>query len=300
MRLTMNLGGLMKSFSCEEVCDLVRDAGFDSADYSLEFMKEPGHMFSGDDYLSVAGRIVETMKTKGLPVTQTHAPFSFANFGNEAHYQDFIYPNIVRSIELSAVLGADTVIVHPLHHMLYEGHEEEIFSLNMAYYRSLIPVARNNGVKIAVENMFQRDPRRGIITHDTCSTIGEFCRYIDTLNSEWITACLDVGHVGLPLQTDEAWDFVRALGHDRLGALHVHDNSYKNDEHTSPFSGKIDWSKFTKALGEIDYQGDFTYEVRIPNLVNFGDTKLVAIWLEYMSKIGRYLVAQVEENRPKK
>ena len=300
MKLTMNVGGLMKYFPHEEVCAMVRSAGFDSADYSLEFMKEPEHMFGGSDYLAVAEGVRKTMENCGLPVTQTHAPFSFAKFADPDVYRDFIYPSIVRSIEISAALGADTIIVHPLHHMLYSGHEEEIFQLNMEFYRSLIPVAQSCGIKIAVENMFQKDLRRGIITHDTCSTIPEFLRYIDTLDSPWITACLDVGHVGLPLQKDEPWDFIRALGHERLGALHIHDNNYKNDNHDLPYCGKIDWVEVTKALGEIDYTGDFTYEVRLPGLTQFSDKELAAITLDYAGRIGKYLVTQVDANRPVK
>ena len=300
MKLTMNIGGLLECFSAEDVCTMVRASGFDSVDYSLEGMKLLENVFAGNDYLAVAEDVRKTMEDCGLPIAQTHAPFSFAKFSDPDVYRDFIYPAISRSVEISAALGAKTVIVHPLHYMLYSGHEEEIFRLNMEFYRSLIPVAKNGGIKIAVENMFQKDPRRGIITHDTCSTISEFLRYIDTLDSEWITACLDVGHVGLPLQKDEPWDFIRALGHERLGALHVHDNSYKNDEHELPYCGKIDWTEVTKALGEIDYAGDFTYEIRLPGLKQFQNKELTAITLNYAGQIGKYLVAQVDANRPVK
>lgn len=300
MKLTMNIGALVKFFSLEEVCAMVRAAGFDSVDYSLEFMKEADHMFAGSDYLAVAEDVRKTIESFGLSVTQTHAPFSFAQFSDPDVYRDFIYPSIVRSVEISAALGANAVIVHPLHHMVYSGHEEEIYLLNMDYYRSLIPLAQSCGIKIAVENMFQRDARRGIITHDTCSTVSEFLRYIDTLDSPWITACLDVGHVGLPLQKDEPWDFIRALGHDRLGALHIHDNNYKNDDHVLPYCGKIDWTEVTKALGEIDYVGDFTYEVRLPGLNQFQNAELAKITVDYAGNIGRLLVAQVEANRPDK
>jgi sugar phosphate isomerase/epimerase len=294
----MNIGGLCKYFPLKDVCAMVRSAGFDSVDYSLEFMKDPEHIFSNNDYLDVTDEIRNTIEGFGLTVSQTHAPFSFTQFADPDAFRDFIYPNIVRSIEISAGLGAKTIIVHPLHHMLYSGHEEEIFQLNMEYYRSLIPVARNCGIKIAVENMFQKDSRRGCIAHDTCSSIPDFLRYIDTLNSPWITACLDIGHVGLPMQKDEPWDFIRALGHTRLGALHIHDNNYKNDDHVLPFCGKIDWMEVTRALGEIEYDGDFTYEVRLPGLIQFQNKELATITLTYAGQIGKYLVDQVNSNRP--
>lgn len=300
MKLVMNIGYLVKLFPLVEACRMVKIAGFEAVDYSLESMKERENIFAGEDYLEVAGKIRKTVEDNGLSVSQTHAPFSFAKFSDSEEYRNFIYPSIVRSIEVSGALGANTVIVHPLHHMRYEGSEEEIFALNMEFYRSLIPVAERCGVKVCVENMFQRDARRGILSHDTCSTIPEFIRYVDTLNSEWITACLDVGHVGLPYQRDEAWDFIRALGHDRLGALHIHDNNYRNDDHALPYTGKINWAEVTRALGEIDYKGDFTYEIRMTSLMCAEDPALLSLALDYAGRIGRHLVDQVDGNRPVK
>ncbi len=298
MRLTMNVDYYTNLLPTQEAASMISAAGFDSADYGLFGMADPANRFLDKDYLTVAEQIGAEMRAGGLPVTQTHAPFTFNQFADPDVYRDFILPSIVRSVEVSAALGADTIVVHPLHHMLYSGHEEELFRLNMDFYRALIPVAQSCGIKIAVENMFQRDPRRGIITHDTCSTIQEFCRYVDTLDSEYIVACLDIGHVGLPLQKEEAWDFIYALGHERLKALHIHDNNYKNDLHALPYTGTLDWDEITKALGKIDYAGDFTYEIRVPTLTNTKDPKLLSMGLGYAAQVGRYLIDKVEMNRP--
>ena len=116
------------------------------------------------------------------------------------------------------------------------------------------------------------------------------------LDSPWITACLDLGHCGLVGQLPQ--NMIRALGHDRLGSLHIHDNGYKLDEHNLPYMGKIDWDEVTKALGEIDYTGDFTYEVRLQNLNSSADAKLLSLALDYAAKIGKHLVAKVDQNRP--
>ncbi len=52
------------------------------------------------------------------------------------------------------------------------------------------------------------------------------------------------------------------------------------------------------ALGEIEYTGDFTYEVRLGNLNSSADPKLLSLTLDYAAKIGKHLVAKVEQNRP--
>ena len=114
-----------------------------------------------------------------------------------------------------------------------------------------------------------------------------------------MVACLDIGHVGLPVRDDESWDFIRALGHDRLQALHGHYNDYRVDKHALPYLGRIDWNKVTKALGEIDYQGDFTYEVNLNTFVsNSMNDDLIPTAMRYAHDIGRYLCALVDKNRP--
>ena len=145
--------------------------------------------------------------------------------------------------------------------------------------------------------MFQSDARRKHIVDDTCSRKEEFIRYIDTLDSEYIVACLDVGHTGLIMQPDEAQDLVRALGHDRLKSLHVHDNNYREDQHILPGLGLLNWDEITKALGEIDYDGVFTYETEGKLLNNFDD-ELYPTALRFMSDVGHHLIDKIERNRP--
>ena len=116
-------------------------------------------------------------------------------------------------------------------------------------------------------------------------------------------ACLDVGHVGLPTGTAyEAQDFVRALGHLRLKSLHIHVNDYKWDLHQMPYRGKLDWDSITAALGEINYDGDFTYEVDfdyVERAKASGGLEMLEAELVYMEKVGRILVEKIEKSRSK-
>ena len=298
MKLSVNIMHLENRFGLKEAFRLCKEAGFDAVDYSLERMNDPSHPLNRENYLEKAKRIRAIADEIGLPITQTHAPFSFDKWKDTKVYEEFIYPAICRSIEISAILGAKVVVVHPLHHFVYKGHEDEIFEKNMEFYRSLIPLCEKNGIKVGIENMFQRELLRGQLSLDTCATIPDFLRYVDTLQSEYMIACLDVGHVGVPVeQTDEIWDFIHALGHDRLQALHIHDNNYRADQHLLPYLGKINWLKVTEALGQIDYQGDFTYEV-----TNFlppeMDDEFTPTAIKYVADIGRHLCNLVDRNRP--
>jgi sugar phosphate isomerase/epimerase len=296
----MNIAESEDRFGLEKALSIIKNAGFDSIDYGLGSMEKPNAVLNDPArYRAEAERIKALADAAGLPITQTHTPFSFENWKDPVVYEEFILPAIRRSIEVSAILGAKVAVVHPLHHWTYKGHEEEIFERNMAFYGSLLPLCKEYGIKVGIENMFQRELLRGQISFDTCNQIPEFIRYVDTLNSEYMVACLDIGHVGLPTRDDEAWDFIRALGHDRLQALHVHDNDYRVDKHALPYLGKIDWNEVTKALGEIDYQGDFTYEVNLTTFMSkFMNEEMIPTAMRYAHDVGRHLCTLVDKNRP--
>ena len=297
MKLAMNAQYLVNKLGNEPAAKLIAGAGFDCVDYSVIEMDKPGCVFNEENWLEEAEKAGNIFRSYGVPITQTHAPFHFSDFADPVAYKESIFPTIVRSVEVSAAMGASIIVVHPLHYMTYAGHEEEIFRLNMDFYRSLIPVCKNCGIKVAVENMFQRDQKRGHIVHDTCSRAEEFCRYIDTLDSEYMVACLDIGHVGLPAQPDEAWDVIRKLGHDRLKSLHVHDNDYKDDRHSIPYSGKIDWNQVMNALADIDYTGEFTYEISGTYAFGRMEHDLFPSALRYLADVGHHLVGLYEGYR---
>ena len=298
MKLVLNVDNDFDHFSFEETAKLVKEAGFDAVDCGLFKMKESENELNGPDWYNHAVAFRDTFAAAGVPVVQTHAPFSFKNYADPISFEEETYPKIVRSIEVSAALGAKYVIVHPFHYADCGGSPEDTFERNMKFYRSLIPVCKANGIKVCVENMFSRDKLRGnYITHDSCSRVEEFCRYIDALDSEYIVACLDIGHTMLVSGGADTWDFIRILGHDRLHTLHVHDNNYKQDNHVTPFNGQLDWYKVCQALGEIDYQGDFVFECIMTRTVHKLAPKMYPTALAYMEKVGRHLIEQIEAAR---
>lgn len=303
MRLTLNVRGVRDHLGVEEAARLVKKVGFDAIDYSLMDMTDPEHILLTDAYADEAMRIREAFEKVGLPIVQTHTPFAFKNRDDVEYRNSFIIPAMKRSVAISGLLGAEVAIVHPFHFKKYPEYKDEMHDLNMELYRELLPVAEEYGVRIAVENMFGWDARRERIVHDVCSNPEEFVSYVDELNSDFAVACLDVGHVGLPTGTAyEAQDFVRALGHHRLKSLHIHDNDYKWDLHQMPYRGKLDWDSITAALGEINYDGDFTYEVDfdyVERAKASGGLEMLEAELVYMEKVGRILVDKIEKSRIK-
>ena len=299
MLLSINIEVLLKNHNLDTAAEVFAKAGFPAIDYALCDMVNDANVFNGDAYRAEAEAVLRTVKSKGMVINQTHTPFTFAKpMYGDARFEEIVMPRMIRSLEISAMLGAKVAVVHPVHHIPYRGNEQELFERNMAFYRRLLPYAKEYGVKIGVENMFQSDSLRRCITASTCSRGEEFVRYIDTLDDPFAVACLDVGHVGLPAgATEEAHDIVRLLGHDRLQALHVHDNDYRDDYHMLPCVGKLNWQELTKALGEIDYTGDFTLETSSRTFKNFDDAYLPIV-SRFAVETGEYLMGEINKNRP--
>lgn len=260
--------------------DMLAAAGFDALDLSLFDVAQPDGYFSGADALERAQQLREYAAARGLSITQAHAPFGAAATEE----------SIRRAIVIAATAGARQIVVHPLHPIPYRNNEEQLFQENMAYYRSLIPLCEQHGIRVCVENMWQYDKRRDYITDAPCSRPEEFIRYLDTLSSPWIIGCLDLGHCGLVGL--EPQEMILALGHDRLRALHVHDNDYRHDSHTLPGCGNINWETVTAVLAAIHYDGEFTFEADC-----FYQNFEPDFWQEaacFLAKRGRNLIAKIE------
>lgn len=279
-------------FSCEETIELMSQAGFDAMDFSFSDSEE----FYGEETDSEAFkerflRLKAIAEEKNMCFNQGHAPYG-SSFADEARTQRR-FEDIVRSIRNASYLGIPVLVVHPVQHLPYceDGVPERLFEMNMEFYNRLKPYCQEYNVKIAVENMWQQ-PAGLKIDHSTCSRPEEFIRYVDALDSDWFVACLDIGHAALVCEDPAA--FIRKLGAKRLKSLHVHDVDGIFDSHTQPYYGIINWDKVTAALGEIGYEGDFTYESgrflgKVPVPLKLSGAR-------FMADTGRYLIKKIKEN----
>lgn len=253
MLLSANTARMLRYYPANDLVDMFQSAGFTAMDFS--FFEEPWYTEEREDAFFLELR--KYAEGVGMCFNQAHAPFHSSYPDEEQTKRRF--GDIVCAIRRAALLGAKTIVVHPVQHLKYadEGVPERLFEMNMAFYGKLIPYCKEYGIRIGVENMWQHHPWPKI-SHSTCSTPQEMNRYLDTLNSPWITGCLDVGHASLVGQSPD--EFILAMGADRLGALHIHDVSKTEDAHTIPYQGVIDWSKLMQALTAIGYRGDLTFE----------------------------------------
>jgi sugar phosphate isomerase/epimerase len=287
MLISTQTGHSVARLGFEEGVLTLKNAGYDALDLSLFEMIRDDSPYIAGDWRALVKERKAFCDANGIVFNQTHAPFSFT-WADENVRENIAKPRVEQSLEISAMMGAKMAIVHPLHWMPYLGHEKEAFDLNVEYYKSLVPLARNLGVKIALENMWQRELKRKCICTDVAGFAKDHADLIDAIDSEWVVACLDVGHCSLV--GEEAENTIRILGHDRLKAVHLHDNDYQGDRHTIPFLGQMNWDNIMKAFEDINYDGEFTYEADA--FLKGFPTDYLPKAIEFMVQTARYLVAK--------
>jgi sugar phosphate isomerase/epimerase len=276
-------------FGIKRSVEIIMDAGFPAIDIT---MHSPATFFLEDDYRQTARELREMTDARGVVFNQAHAPFG----GGYDNYTQNLVPTFPRAFEFASLCGIKNVIVHPLQRGRYYGHAEELFEMNMEFYTGLAPLAKENGIKIAIENMWQRNPQSKYIRDDVCADPVELARYYDTLNDpEAFTVCLDLGHVAICGREPE--DAIRTLG-SRIGALHVHDVDYVSDLHTLPGIGKVNWKEVCRALADVDYKGEITLEADY--FMKNMDDELIPMAERMLEVSARHLAEQVEAFKAEK
>lgn len=284
MKISVETYALRKRFGDEEGLRRIAAAGFDSFDYSFYWTDERDDML-GDDYLCRAERLKEYTSLLGLTCGQAHAPFDImAN--NRFDESDPLFIRLVRSIEMASVLGAENIVVHRV--AAPDSLDETEF--NRGFYRSLIPYCEKYGIKVAVENLFTFRDGKPVGVFGKPEILKDF---IESLDSDCFTACVDVGHAiltGAPPQ-----ELIAGIGGGLLKSLHIHDNDGNNDSHRFPWCGVIDWDAVTDSLAAVGYDGEMTLEI-FGSLCRY-PAELTDDALVFAARIASRLADMVEKKR---
>lgn len=285
MRLSTQTKRIFGAYGIDKGIEILANAGYDAMDFS--FFSE--YYYSTELTKEYFSEIRKKSEALGLSYNQAHAPYASSCADEEATKSRF--EEITRAMRNASYLGVENIVVHPCQHMAYrdEGAPEKLFEINMDFYNRLKPYCEEYGIKVAIENMWQSVGQK--ILPSTCSRPEEFIRYVDELNSGCFVACLDIGHSMLVCENPA--DFIRKLGNKRLKALHVHDVDGIHDSHTLPYSGIIDWESVAKALAEIDYKGDFTFEA--DNFMSGKPEELYPQYAKTMVETGRYIINKIND-----
>ena len=253
MKTSTQTSSAAKLVGDEKAVELIAKAGFDAWDFSMfdmckydwskKILLENSHPLAGNDYLAFARRLKQVGLDNGIVCNQSHAPFPTFCAEIRSYFK--------RAIECTAEAGGEICIIHPDNNKSAEENAEMYFEL--------LPFAKDCGVKIATENMWNWDSEKNESSFAACATGADFVKHVDAVNDDFLVACLDIGHAEMRGSGNGAANMIYALG-PRLQALHIHDNDKWHDSHQIPFSMSIDYEPIVKALKDTNYSGYFTLE----------------------------------------
>jgi len=158
------------------------------------------------------------------------------------------YDGLVQSLQDAHAYGAKSVLLVPgvaRNGVTYQ----QCFDRSIVEIRKAIPVARDLGVKISIEN----------VGNDFIMTPEQAVEYLDAINSEWVGWHFDIGNVGRRGPAAEKW--IQALGR-RIVRIHIKDFSSKPAEPGAKgtvrpklLDGETNWPAVMAALDRAGYAG---------------------------------------------
>ena len=201
-----------------------------------------------------AEKILETVRASGLEPWSFHLPFSrkldISNTDKELRAVTIETNRTL--INAAARAGAKVIVLHPSSEPITDEDRPERLRLSREAIIELTEVARENGVRLAVENL----PR-------TCLT---------RTSDEMIALVKDTG-AGVIFDTnhnliEDNVDYINNVADAGLELLSVHISDYYRDEngvlderHTLPGTGVNNWNDIVDTLVARGYEGPLMYEV---------------------------------------
>lgn len=274
LKISTEIHSIAQHVGEHKAVEYVAKAGFDAWDLSMfclwrknpetGLMHVPDHPLAGPNYLSFVRELKKIGLDNGIHCNQSHAPFPSV--------EPTVRTYLKRAIECTAEAGGQICIIHPGNKQTAEENAE--------LYFELLPFAKACGVKLAAENMFNREPETRRIIPAACSSPADFLKHLELVNDPFLVACLDIGHAEIVGCETSAPEMIRTLGR-HLQALHIHDNNKLDDSHQLPFTMQIDFSAVICALKQVGYHGYLTLEANsylkkhTPETV-FGGLKVMA------------------------
>lgn len=297
MEISTEISSFKKIGNIKKILELLKMSGFTAYDFSMFNGGLADEILYADKYKDLATDLRKYADEIGIRCNQSHAPFPTMDKGDDKFYE-VTFPKLIRSIEVSRILGAKICVVHPGH---YRTAEE-----NAQMYKQLEPYARNAGIKIGLENLWKwpiKENRAGqkVISHlqddlhyaqkSACSDHFDFKKHLDLLPADIFVACLDIGHAQMKGMDTSVALMTETIG-SRIECIHLHDTDCWHDNHQIPFTYNIDFSDVITALKKIGYKGDITLEAdrfaaRVP-------IELMPAAAKYMCAIAQYFKEQIE------
>jgi sugar phosphate isomerase/epimerase len=179
-----------------------------------------------------------------------HAPFADINIASPSKPMlKAMLKRLEQSIAYANALNAYVWVFHPGLKtgvsMFYPGMD---WLQNLKTVKCLLKIARDYGVKIAIENVPEPYPF-------LMKSVEDFIRFNAEVDED-IGLVLDVGHANLNGQVTSFLTTFR----DKIIHIHAHDNDGKADQHLGIGYGTVKWENFAASAREVSLAGVIVVE----------------------------------------
>lgn len=286
-KISIYLGTFQRRYGVKKALEIAKNiVGVDAVDFTLSDYQSipPTKPSSSRNLLYAEGEaavveyfseIREYADTLGLKIVQTHGRGT-GLYGDPEVDAACLSDGRLDCIA-TRILGAKHCVMHgPPSYLLTDAAADTVRDLHFQMFTTLVPHARENGVKIAYEtggNSGKGYKIFGLQAHHE-----EFIRAYERVAAiedfrDWFCYCMDTGHSNMAAKHDgelSVPDLTRRLGH-AVEVLHINDNEGLTDMHAvplldaDPLTGSVDWWDFMRALDEIGYEGYYNLELGFNN-----------------------------------
>ena len=273
LEISIETDGWYKEENPEESIKFIKECGFEGIDYGMNaFFKSSFDQENLTSFFDCKieqlreyyARLKKASEEHKVSISQVHGLFPIY-YPEQEEKTQYVMEIQKKMIALCRYLGSDMIVVHPWSNFALR--KEEVRKINLDLYRQLIPVAKEYGVTVCLENLYTLYV--DTYHEGSCTDAEEACWYIDILNKEAgediFGFCLDVGHANM--FGKNIYQYITTLG-KRLKTVHIHDNAGTCDSHMIPYTQRVmkgmgsavDWNGFLKGLKEVGYEGPISFE----------------------------------------
>ena len=214
----------------------IADAGFTHVHWCHQWNTD----FLYDD--SEIRQINTWLRDYGLKITDLHASDGVEKrwVSSREYEREAGVALVANRIAMVARLGSDVIIMHTGPEPDQRVDRECFWTQLRKSLDQLQPVAREHGVRIAIENgLFP------VITR----LLGEYA-------PDYLGLCYDCGHGNLEPDGLDQLEQLR----DRLISVHLHDNDGNSDQHLPPFTATVDWARLASIMAHSAYRKPVSME----------------------------------------
>jgi sugar phosphate isomerase/epimerase len=245
-----------------EALEEISNAGFESFEFSF------GHVHRMEEAGAEAfSEAVSASESFGLDPVQLHGPSLEMGFDLASPEEGIRKSSVDRSglwIQHCAALGVPVMVEHGCE---FHDNSEATMERMKRSFRQLAQIAREHGVKVAIENEF--DPRDKIVAGEGRNMVvparvgcmmSELLEVVEDVDPDYLGVCLDFGHANMQSPLFSIDEAIGELG-EFLIATHLHDNEGASDQHLIPLMGSIEWQPAIAALADIGYDRPLILEL---------------------------------------